>query len=183
MAEAVLSGEDHLVCKPGCSECCVGPFPINYLDARRLRRGIREIRKTDPGRAARVVERARQTALLFAPEFRGDPSTGYFDGEDGSEEALAECFAETPCPALHPETGLCEIYEFRPIPCRTFGLPLRFGDAAVDACRLCFTSASQTEVEAATVDVDPPACGELLDVEHGLDQTVIAFALAFTPDD
>ncbi len=182
MAEAARLGGGHLACRAGCAECCIGPFPINYLDARRLRRGIREIRKSDLARAERVVQRARETALLFAPEFPGDPSTGLLNEEEGADEALAERFAETPCPALDPDRGVCEVYEYRPIPCRTYGPPVRIEAHRVEPCRLCFTVASEAEVEAACVTLEPPACEELLEVEHGLAQTVIAFALAFTPD-
>jgi Fe-S-cluster containining protein len=123
MAEAARLGGDHLVCRAGCAECCIGPFPINHLDARRLRRGIREIRNIDPDRVERVVQRARETALLFAPEFPGDPSTGLLADDEGADEALAERFAEVPCPALDPDQGICEVYEYRPIPCRTYGPP------------------------------------------------------------
>src|SRR6185295_5228368 len=31
-----------LACRPGCTECCHGPFPINRLDVLRLRRGLAE---------------------------------------------------------------------------------------------------------------------------------------------
>ena len=183
MAEATRLGGDHLVCRAGCTECCTGPFPINYLDSRRLQRGIREIRKSDPARAGRVLQRARETALLFVPEFPGDPSTGLLSDDEGADEALAERFAAVPCPALDPERGVCDVYDYRPIPCRTYGPPVRIEANTVEPCRLCFTEASDSEVEAACVTLEPPACEELLHVEHGLAQTVIAFALAFAPDD
>jgi len=37
MAEATRLSGSWLVCKAGCAECCLGPFPITQLDARRLR--------------------------------------------------------------------------------------------------------------------------------------------------
>jgi hypothetical protein len=52
------SGE-WLGCRPGCTQCCFGPFPINQLDAARLRVGLEELERHDPDRAARVRARAR----------------------------------------------------------------------------------------------------------------------------
>jgi len=40
MAEAARKSGPWLVCRSGCTECCMGPFPITQLDARRLREGL-----------------------------------------------------------------------------------------------------------------------------------------------
>jgi hypothetical protein len=40
VAEAARRSGAWLVCRLGCTQCCIGPFPINQLDARRLRRGL-----------------------------------------------------------------------------------------------------------------------------------------------
>jgi Fe-S-cluster containining protein len=57
MQEAVRKAGAWLACRPGCAECCIGPFEISSLDARRLHDGLAAI---DPAAAARVIERARQ---------------------------------------------------------------------------------------------------------------------------
>src|SRR4051812_32344428 len=86
MAEAARRSGQWLVCRPGCAECCIGPFFITQLDAARLQRGLAEIETTDPQRAGRIRDRARNV-------------TGG-DDED--------------CPALDPETRTCDLYAARP---------------------------------------------------------------------
>ena len=39
LAESARRSGEWLVCKLGCTECCIGPFPITQLDAVRLREG------------------------------------------------------------------------------------------------------------------------------------------------
>ena len=52
------------------------------------------------------------------------------------------------------EAGECLIYEYRPLVCRTFGLPLRNGATYVgDICELNFTEAPQSEKESAAWDL------------------------------
>ena len=58
LAEAVQKSGAWLVCRPGCCECCLGPFAITQLDAARLRTGLQELATKDPARAARVRQRA-----------------------------------------------------------------------------------------------------------------------------
>lgn len=119
----------HLACRIGCTDCCVGSFPITPLDARRLQRGWRDLSEADPIRASALLARA--------------------------ERVVAEHDAEGLCPALDPGTGACDLYEFRPVTCRTFGLPVRIGEDDLPPCRLCFTAASAGEIDAARVTIDP----------------------------
>src|SRR5712671_862263 len=76
VAEAARRSGPWLVCRLGCTQCCIGPFPINQLDARRLQRGLAALALRDPERAGRVRERARQTVARMWPDFPGDPATG-----------------------------------------------------------------------------------------------------------
>ena len=43
LAEAARKSGQWLVCRVGCTQCCIGPFPISQLDARRLRGGLAEL--------------------------------------------------------------------------------------------------------------------------------------------
>jgi len=121
---------------PGCAECCISPFPLNLLDARRLRRGIRELRRNHPDSVVCVVKHACETAIYFTPEFPGDPATGLLDDVEGVDEALMERFVETPCPALDPREEICEVYEFQPVPCCTYGPPVPIVPDRVEPGRL-----------------------------------------------
>lgn len=175
MTEAATLAGERLACRPGCTECCHGPFPINALDARRLRAGLSLL---DPERATAVVERARGQLPLLLEGFPGDPETGLLDdGEDA--DAYFSRHASLPCPALDPETGCCDLYEHRPLSCRTFGPPVRIGEADLPPCRLCFAGASQDEIDACRVEPDPHGVEDrLVDRFDAAEETLIALVLA-----
>jgi len=186
LADSAQRSGKWLACKPGCSQCCVGVFSINQLDVVRLRNGLAEIEKQDPGRAGRIRARARATVAKLSPTFPGDPVTGLLD-ESESEEASKrwDDFAnDEPCPALHPETGTCEMYEYRPVLCRTFGPPVKSDENEEDliVCDLCFNGASDEEVEACQMHPDPENLEEQLlkeleDATGAQGETIIAWAL------
>jgi len=80
VAEAVRRSGPWIACRVGCTECCMGTFPISGLDAGRLRSGMAAL---DPNRAARVRERARRaTGADDEPCPALDPSTGACDVYD-----------------------------------------------------------------------------------------------------
>ena len=148
LAEAARKSGAWLVCRPGCTECCLGPFPITQLDARRLREGLAELESRDRQRAARVRERARQAVARIRPDFPGDAATGVLGEDEEAEEQFAALADDQPCPALDPATGTCDLYAARPITCRIFGPPVRCGSEAVGVCELCFQGASDEEIAA-----------------------------------
>jgi Fe-S-cluster containining protein len=178
LAVAAQKSGPWLVCRLGCTQCCMGPFAITQLDARRLRRGLAELESHDPARAARVRQRARQAAVRMAHDFPGDPVTGLL-----AEAEFPDSMDEDPCPALDPETGGCDLYASRPITCRTFGPPVRCGEEAVGICELCFHGASDTEIAACEVQSDPDRVElrlleELEQLTSARGETIVAFALA-----
>jgi len=142
LADAARLAGTWLACRPGCTQCCHGAFAINALDAERLAAGMEALRAADPARAEAVEQRARGWIAEFGPEFPGDPVTGVL-GTSEDEQMGFESFAnEAPCPALNPATGLCDVYEWRPMTCRVFGPPVRMGQGeALGCCELCFVGA------------------------------------------
>ena len=156
LADAARKSGDWLVCRPGCTQCCYGPFPISQLDAARLRDGMSELIKQDPARAVRVHRRARAYVKRLHDEFPGNPETGIL-GEDEEAEARFEEFADDePCPALDPATGTCDLYAFRPMTCRTFGPPVRSGpEGGLGVCELCYHGATEVEIAACEMVPDP----------------------------
>jgi Fe-S-cluster containining protein len=186
MAEAARKSGAWLVCRPGCSDCCMGPFPISQLDARRLREGLAELERRDRERAAAVRERARRAVARILPDFPGDAATGLLGEDEAAEERFAALAEDGPCPALDPATGTCDLYAARPITCRIFGPPVRCGSEAVGVCELCFKGASDEEIAACQVEVDPRGLESRLSDElerttGARGQTMVAFALATAP--
>jgi Fe-S-cluster containining protein len=112
----------------GCTQCCIGAFPIDQLDALRLRRGLTALEKRAPVRADRVRERAREAVGRLSRDFPGDPVNGILDEGDEAAKRFSDFANDEPCPVLDPETGNCELYESRPKACRVFGPPVRSED-------------------------------------------------------
>lgn len=173
----------RLACRRGCTECCIGPFPINMLDRRRLREGLEELTRRDAARAARVIERARLNVEAMAQDFPGDAERGLFVADEAAEEAFCARWAAEPCPALDPETGACDLYDWRPLSCRTYGPPVRIGGEDLPPCRLCFVGAPAAEVEACRVEIDPSGMEDEILTRMEAErapraQTAVAFALA-----
>jgi Fe-S-cluster containining protein len=182
LADATRRSGGWLVCRPGCTQCCIGVFSINQLDARRLRQGLADLELLAPERATRVRERAREAVARLAAEFPGDPATGLLDEGELAEQRFAEFANDEPCPALDPETGNCELYEARPMTCRTFGPPLRSEDG-LGVCELCYHGASDDEIASCEMIPDPDdlesALLQQLERTTGVrGETIVAFALA-----
>ncbi len=182
LADAARRSGEWLVCRPGCTQCCIGVFAINQLDAHRLRKGLADLEAVAPQRATQVRERARDAVARLAREFPGDPATGVLAEGEIAEQRFAEFANDEPCPALDPETGTCELYESRPMTCRTFGPPVR-SEEGLGVCELCFHGASDEEIAACEMIPDPDDLESTLLQElerttgvHG--ETIVAFALA-----
>ncbi len=176
MAQAARLSGAWLVCKPGCAECCIGPFPITQLDARRLRGGLDQLQRRDPERAAQVLVRARQAVARLA-DFPGDPATGILDEDEEAEERFAALPDEEYCPALDPVSLTCDLYDARPITCRIFGPAVRSGGDVLGVCELNYHGATDEQIAACQVEVDPSGLeDELLDGRR--EQTMVAFALS-----
>jgi Fe-S-cluster containining protein len=159
----------------------MGVFAINQLDALRLRNGLAQLELQDPPRAARVRERARSAVARLSREFPGDPATGVLDTSPEAEQRWNDFAADEPCPALDPAAGTCELYQSRPILCRTFGPPI-MEERDLGVCELCFDGATDEQIAAAEMRPDPDNLQAILlqeaETTVGLGgETIIAFAL------
>ena len=128
---AGIAGE-HLVCRKGCTACCYGTFAISQLDAARLRKAMVVMRVTKPVLASEIEERAKKWIAENGVEFPGSLTTGLL-GESDEERARFEEYAnDAACPALNLVTGLCDVYEARPMTCRVFGPPVKVDAGAAE---------------------------------------------------
>src|ERR1039457_5245336 len=75
LADTTRRSGEWLVCKPGCTQCCMGAVAINQLDASRLQQGLAELEVIDPDRAVQVRNRARESIARLSRDFPGDPAT------------------------------------------------------------------------------------------------------------
>jgi Fe-S-cluster containining protein len=153
LASAVARSGPHLACCPGCSQCCHGVFEITATDAARLREGLS---LAEPRKAARIRIRLAAARVRLEPFFPGDPVTGLLSDDPDAIERFEEWANADACPILDPTTQTCDLYEHRPILCRTFGPPIRNVhddlDSGLAICDLCFTEASDQQIAAAEMD-------------------------------
>jgi len=184
LADSVQRSGAWLACRPGCTQCCHGPFPISQLDVARLQAGVAELERSDAARAASVRARAREAVVRLTPAFPGDPKTGILDEDDAAQLAFDEFADDEPCPALDPATGTCDLYAHRPMTCREFGPPVRIedgGQAGLSVCELCFHGATPEQIAACEMIADPddlePKLIEELEKQGYKGQTIVAFAL------
>jgi Fe-S-cluster containining protein len=184
LADATARSGTWLVCRPGCTQCCIGPFPINQLDVARLQHGMKLLESCDPDRARRVRQRGNASVARLAEDFPGDFNTGLLGEDEEAQQRFADFANDEPCPALDPATGMCDLYEFRPMTCRTFGPPVRSGrEGGLGVCELCYKGASDEQIAACEMVPDPRGLESRLvsDVEKRTGKkgnTIVAFCLA-----
>lgn len=111
---------EQLPCRQGCCHCCIGTFPVTILDRQHLQEGLASL----PDAQRRTVQQNAQDQVAAIeskfPLLAGSPM---LDGwPDRLTEQLAEQFQDLPCPALSSD-GRCQVYAFRPLTCRSMGIP------------------------------------------------------------
>jgi Fe-S-cluster containining protein len=204
LADATRRAGSHLACHPGCTQCCYGAFSITPLDALRLRSAMHEMAIGQPARAAIIAERASRYLVEFGPGFPGNRETGILGTSEDDQIAFEDFANQAACPALDPETGLCDLYAARPMTCRIFGPPVRMnsapkaeiqadsesaGEEGLAVCELCFTEATTEEIAAAELAVPYEEERALLDQLERMQpnpgdssgDTIIAYCLTLPP--
>ena len=182
LADATRRSGHWLVCRPGVRSAASAPSPsINSTRSACSEASPTWISSTRK-RAARIRQRARKSVARLAPDFPGDPVTGILDEGEEADQQFAEFANDEPCPVLDPETGLCELYESRPMTCRVFGPPVRSEDG-LGVCELCFQGASDKQIAACEMKPDPDDLESRLlqQLEESTGErgnTIIAFCLA-----
>jgi Fe-S-cluster containining protein len=182
-ANAAIRSGPHLLCRKGCTQCCIGVFAIGPADALRLRQGLAALKQEDPSLAARIQQRATASWARLAPQFPGDAASGllYTDSQGEPSENFEHFANDEPCPALDPERGSCDLYASRPQTCRLFGPPVAMPEG-YGICELCFHHA--TDLEIAEAAITAPAVEQSTALDHTAvaagepsGSTVIAFVL------
>ena len=130
-ATAALLGE--VPCRLGCTNCCIGPFPITLLDVQTLQQGLPSLSQNQ---RLRIEQRAiEQTAAMEAAFPQLTRSKLLDNWSDLEVDQLVTEFHHYPCPALEPD-GRCGIYQHRPLVCRSMGIPTESYGLAHGACEV-----------------------------------------------
>lgn len=106
---------------------------MTILDRQEIQRGLRAIPSEQ--RLAIEEKAVRQARMIeaSAPQLACYPFID--DWPDRDTDVLVERFRELPCPALEAD-GSCRLYAFRPLACRSMGIPIESDGIVQGACAI-----------------------------------------------
>jgi Fe-S-cluster containining protein len=133
-------------CKEGCADCCHAVFDLTLIEALYINHRFKQkYADQEKGALAEKANRAdRQIAKLKRRAYE------HLMAGKPEEDILTELARErVPCPLLN-EQDLCELYDFRPLTCRFYGIPTAIGGTG----RTCGLSGFQEGRQYPTVNLD-----------------------------
>jgi Fe-S-cluster containining protein len=114
---------DCVKCKPFCADCCYAVFDLTFIEALYINERFRN--KYNGERLNILLERCNKIdRKLYKLK-----KSAYKAVESGKEEKeILHEMAETRirCPMLN-DAEMCEIYDFRPLTCKLYGIPTAIG--------------------------------------------------------
>jgi Fe-S-cluster containining protein len=123
----------QIPCQAGCSHCCIGMFPVTHLDADLIRDGLAQLpAEQRAGIQRRASEQVRELEGAY-PQLQASRSLEGW--KDVDIDRVVYDFQGHPCPALR-EDGLCAVYAYRPLTCRSMGIPTDSGAVVNGACSI-----------------------------------------------
>ena len=130
-ASAALLGQ--VPCRVGCSQCCLGLFPVTRLDADLLHEGLAQL---PVDKRTLIQQRASAQVSALETAYPNLLASSALDGwSDGEIDHAVSRFDQDRCPALSDD-GLCSLYAYRPLTCRSMGIPTQAGQMVEGACRV-----------------------------------------------
>ncbi len=114
---------DCVKCKPLCSDCCYALFDLTLIESLYINERFRN--KYSGATLDRLLEGCnridRTIYKLKKNAFKSAES-----GKDDNEILMEMAETRVRCPMLNDEQ-MCEIYEFRPLTCKLYGIPTAIG--------------------------------------------------------
>ena len=114
---------DCVRCKIGCSDCCHALFDVSLIEALYIKSKFDETFSAED--REKLLERANKADRMIYKIKR----TAYKEHQNGraEEDILLDMAKErVQCPMLN-EKEQCDLYDFRPITCRLYGIPTVIG--------------------------------------------------------
>ncbi len=116
---------DCVKCEEKCADCCFALFDLTLIEAFYIHHKFKE--NCQGSEKAEILEksnRADRRIYKIKREAYNDLQAGKNEGEILAAMALER----VRCPLLN-EKELCDLYEYRPITCRFYGVPTAIGSA------------------------------------------------------
>lgn len=110
-------------CKEGCADCCHAVFDLTLIEAlyinHRFKQQFKGIPKTE------LEEKANRTDRLMA-KIKRRAQNDLLAGRPEAEILTDLAIERVRCPLLNTK-DLCDLYEYRPLTCRFYGVPTAIG--------------------------------------------------------
>ena len=98
----------EVCCRKGCTECCLAPFDLSLVEALYMRKAFHALARRERREIERRLRKYEKDWQTRVPK----PATPF---------VLST--VRLRCPFLNHKS-LCTVYEYRPVTCRLYGLPL-----------------------------------------------------------
>jgi Fe-S-cluster containining protein len=119
-----IAGEHHscVKCTLGCSDCCHALFDLSLIEAIYLNHKFMGLTAEDRQPVLEAADAADRTAYRIKRDlFRRQQK-----GEDTNELLHEAATKRVRCPLLMDDQT-CQLYSYRPITCRLYGIPMNIG--------------------------------------------------------
>jgi len=115
-----------VTCVIGCSECCYALFDLTFIEALYVNHKFNEFFANE--KKADILKRAdeadRKIQVIKRKAYKS-----YQEGNNEKDIFNQIAQMKVRCPLLN-DNKECELYNYRPITCRVYGLPTSIGDVA-----------------------------------------------------
>ncbi len=112
---------DCVICEPTCSDCCHALFDLSLVEAMYLNQAFSQKIPYGKERSDIISNSAdidRQAVRMKRDFYRASK-----DGQSAEDIMAQAALMRLPCPLLDKNLH-CILYEYRPITCRLYGVPL-----------------------------------------------------------
>lgn len=133
-------------CRRGCADCCYALFDLTLIEALYINQKFNE-KYQGPQREA-LLERTNKVDRQIA-RIKRQAVQDLQNGKPEQDILQELASMRVPC-ALLNDRDLCELYEFRPITCRFYGIPTAIGGTG----RTCGLSGFEEGLSYPTINLD-----------------------------
>ncbi|MBF0227140.1 MAG: YkgJ family cysteine cluster protein [Desulfobacterales bacterium] len=133
-------------CAVECSDCCYALFDLSLIEAMYINQKFNETIKGD--KKIELIEKANKADRLVY-KLKKQAYKEKMEGRSEDEIIVKMALERIKCPLLNNEQK-CDLYEFRPITCRIYGIPLSIQGRA----HTCGISAFEEGISYPTANMD-----------------------------
>lgn len=114
---------DCVKCEEKCADCCFALFDLTLIEALYIHHRFKE--KYSGSKKVELLEKANRADRRIY-KIKREAYKDFESGKNEGEILAAMAFERVRCPLLNEEE-LCELYDYRPITCRFYGIPTAIG--------------------------------------------------------